>query len=416
MRSALLLLCSLLVRSDYSCLQPLNDECPPQGRAAVPGDAYPQCDPYAPPVPPGADLLALRTRLINTLFGVADGALPSAPPDAITPAPLATNTSRGCWCSTLGNCPASACQWHNNLTSLVFTTTARFPNGSALSLNSTAFWTLNTSGVAPSTYIGEFGPPAFPSPPLPPQRLSGTLVLWHNGHNTPCVIPGGDLDYDGTVDWLNQLGYDVLSLHMPTYQVNAGAPPFACNHGAFEELEAQGLPVFRYFLEPIARAVAFALARGYSRVVMGGLSGGGWSTTLAAAIDPRIGLSMPVAGSMPCDFAHVSWDFEQQCNSTWAMVANYSVRAPLRPAAGALCTFTPSLHTTMTPHPARRRRSTRWRRWSPPGPLCRSFTSRTPAASTAATGTAAYGSTMSGWRGWARGCFRRASLRATCTR
>ena len=254
-------------------------------------------------------------------------ALPSAPPDAIVPMPWATNTSRGCWCSTLGNCPASACQWHNNLTELVFTTTARFANGSALSLNSTAFWTLNTSGVAPSNYIGEYGPPAFPSPPLPPQGLSGTLVIWHNGHNQPCVIPGGDPDYDGTVDWLNQLGYDVLSLHMPTYQVNAAAPPFACNHGAFAALEAQGLPVFRYFMEPIVRAVAFALARGYTQVVMGGLSGGGWSTTLAAAIDPRIGLSMPVAGSVPCDFSHVSWDFEQQCNSTWAKVANYSVRA-----------------------------------------------------------------------------------------
>ena len=29
-----------------------------------------------------------------------------------------------------------------------------------------------------------------------------------------------------------------------------------------------------------------------------GLSGGGWSTTVAAALDPRIGLSLPVAGSV----------------------------------------------------------------------------------------------------------------------
>ena len=32
-----------------------------------------------------------------------------------------------------------------------------------------------------------------------------------------------------------------------------------------------------------------------------GLSGGGWTTTVAAAIDPRVGLSIPVAGSLPFD-------------------------------------------------------------------------------------------------------------------
>jgi hypothetical protein len=32
-----------------------------------------------------------------------------------------------------------------------------------------------------------------------------------------------------------------------------------------------------------------------------GLSGGGWTTTLAAALDKRIALSVPVAGSLPFD-------------------------------------------------------------------------------------------------------------------
>jgi hypothetical protein len=34
-------------------------------------------------------------------------------------------------------------------------------------------------------------------------------------------------------------------------------------------------------------------------VVMIGLSGGGWTTTLYAAIDPRVRLSFPVAGTLP---------------------------------------------------------------------------------------------------------------------
>ena len=42
-----------------------------------------------------------------------------------------------------------------------------------------------------------------------------------------------------------------------------------------------------------------ALSIGYKHVVLFGLSGGGWSTTVAAAIDPRISLSIPIAGSVP---------------------------------------------------------------------------------------------------------------------
>ena len=37
------------------------------------------------------------------------------------------------------------------------------------------------------------------------------------------------------------------------------------------------------------------------KFVMLGLSGGGWSTTLASAVDPRIQLSFPTAGSIPFD-------------------------------------------------------------------------------------------------------------------
>ena len=54
---------------------------------------------------------------------------------------------------------------------------------------------------------------------------------------------------------------------------------------------------------------------GYERFVMVGLSGGGWSTTLASALDKRIGLSFPVAGSLPFDMRTTDWhdggDFEQ---------------------------------------------------------------------------------------------------------
>jgi hypothetical protein len=116
------------------------------------------------------------------------------------------------------------------------------------------------------------------------------------------------------------------------------------SHQWFDQFEQMGDEAMRYFLEPVVLAVncatiprrstaagslrcahgsmvrvgawltvcfvlfcfgwaggwcADAEALGYKHIVMAGLSGGGWTTTISAAIDPRITLSMPIAGSMP---------------------------------------------------------------------------------------------------------------------
>lgn len=78
----------------------------------------------------------------------------------------------------------------------------------------------------------------------------------------------------------------------------------------------------RFFIEPIILTVNYAVSLGYKNIVLMGLSGGGWSTTVASAIDPRIQLSIPVAGSVPNepttlypfyvpDYPEVTGDFEQ---------------------------------------------------------------------------------------------------------
>ena len=306
----------ILSSSARRCADPWPDVCPgaPAG-----------CSAYVP-LAPGANLQQVRSDLVDALFQYGGGRVTNATePDWVVPvADSSALATRGCWCSTLGNCDAAACRWQNNLTQLVFALELPLANGTIVRLNSTAFYSLNTSGVAPSTYIGEFGPPSFPDTPFPPGQ-SDTLVIFHNGHNAPCVIPGGDPDYDGVVDFLNQVGFDVLSLHMPTYQVNAGSGGLPqCDHSYFGVLAAAGAPVFRAFIEPIVRAVNFAASRNYTKIALAGLSGGGWSTTLGAAIDPRIGLSVPIAGSLPCDFAEESVDWEQSCSQPWALAANYS--------------------------------------------------------------------------------------------
>ena len=185
------------VIADDCCLRPWNDHCPGAGGT---------CTTFAPPPPAPTDWKALRGALRNEVFGRSDGLLPSAGVDAVEL--VGGNSGRGCWCSTLGRCDASACTWPANLTRLTFTVSASFPNGSlALALNSTVYYTLNTSGVAPINYPAG-GPPEFPPIAMGPKR-GGTLVLFHNGHNQPCS-DNATTDDDSTVDWLNQLGYDVM--------------------------------------------------------------------------------------------------------------------------------------------------------------------------------------------------------------
>ena len=64
--------------------------------------------------------------------------------------------------------------------------------------------------------------------------------------------------------------------------------------------ELKGDHPLRYFIEPVVLTANWAVAQGYADINMAGLSGGGWTTTVAAAIDKRITASFPIAGSVPC--------------------------------------------------------------------------------------------------------------------
>ena len=173
----------LTTASGFVCTQPWSDYCPPNGSTPIstssttPVGAEPACDPYAAPLPPGTVLTDVRARLVNSLFGRTDGALPSAPPDAVLRVP--GNSAYGCTCSYYGTCtaPQTNCSWDNGLSELVFTMTTVVNSTYTLSLNSTVFYTLNTSGIASANYPPNL-PPAGPEAPVPATR-GRTLVLWH---------------------------------------------------------------------------------------------------------------------------------------------------------------------------------------------------------------------------------------------
>lgn len=88
---------------------------------------------------------------------------------------------------------------------------------------------------------------------------------------------------------------------MPLYGCNGNTPyETSSHHEWFEQWELKGDFPLRFFIEPVILCVNYAVnVLGYKHVVLVGLSGGGWTTTVAAAIDPRIKLSIPIAGSVP---------------------------------------------------------------------------------------------------------------------
>jgi hypothetical protein len=137
---------------------------------------------------------------------------------------------------------------------------------------------------------------------------NGELVVVHHGH--ACTLDDDASPDDAgyglwrTIQALLSEGYGVLGVFMPHMR------PGDCTgkHEEIFEIKTAGSPI-KYFLEPTAvslnylkeptRAAAASQFPRYKAFHMIGLSGGGWTTTVYAAIDPTIRCSLPVAGTIP---------------------------------------------------------------------------------------------------------------------
>lgn len=160
-----------------------------------------------------------------------------------------------------------------------------------------------------------------------PRERNRRLVIYHQGH-------AGDFSLGKHViaELLNA-GHDVVGMSMPLKGMN-NTPEVQLQRFGTLRLDDhkklallprdRGHPV-RFFIEPVV-AVINLFAQSYSEIFMLGISGGGWTTLVSAAIDPRITRSYPVAGSLPIyiraeDSRH--WgDYEQTVPELYS-VANY---------------------------------------------------------------------------------------------
>ena len=139
------------------------------------------------------------------------------------------------------------------------------------------------------------------------------LVIAHQGHQGRLVDGIGD-----ALDRLLQSGFTVLAMQMPlvgwntsnTIDLPNGTGRVTITNRAtagHTEIFRKLTPVltkgecFRFFLEPVVQGINYfqRTTPAAGDISMFGLSGGGWTTHMAPAVDTRIQQSFPVAGAYP---------------------------------------------------------------------------------------------------------------------
>jgi hypothetical protein len=141
------------------------------------------------------------------------------------------------------------------------------------------------------------------------------LVVVHHGHDCtlddnpdPLLDTGPGVGLQRTIKGLLVEGYSVLAVFMPrnlfntaTYNGCAGDHDSAQHSIMLHGIHPlDGSSPMKFFLEPVAVYLNYLEQNySYSEFDMVGISGGGWTTTVYSAIDPRIRFSFPVAGSVP---------------------------------------------------------------------------------------------------------------------
>jgi hypothetical protein len=147
---------------------------------------------------------------------------------------------------------------------------------------------------------------------LHPIHSNGRFIIYHQGSE-------GEFEPITTfpIDALLQEGYTVMAFSMPMLGAN-NRPIVEIPHLGrvrltgylhfhmiyIEPLIQEGVAL-KLFIEPVIVGLNYAHQLGFEHYFMLGISGGGWTTHLVAALDTRIERSYPVAGSIP---EYQRWD------------------------------------------------------------------------------------------------------------
>jgi hypothetical protein len=142
-------------------------------------------------------------------------------------------------------------------------------------------------------------------------QRAARLFVFHQGHDGS---PFAHARSNAIISRMLDDGYDVLVLCMPGMAWNrienlriktwdgrgflAGL--HENHHGLFAMIDTGAGHFVKFFIAPVVSSIDFAVGeQAYDAILMAGHSGGGWTTTLAAALDVRIDHSISYAGTLP---------------------------------------------------------------------------------------------------------------------
>lgn len=135
---------------------------------------------------------------------------------------------------------------------------------------------------------------------LTPAHPQEFFTMYHHGHAAPSEYSA---DFAPTINALLSAGHTVAIIAMPFLPPNdhtlSVAGSTVSTHDELVELPRTApSSELRFFLQPVFQTVDEFTARHPDwQIQLTGLSGGGWTTVVAAAIDTRIDRSVSIAGS-----------------------------------------------------------------------------------------------------------------------
>jgi len=156
------------------------------------------------------------------------------------------------------------------------------------------------------------------------------LILYHQGHK------GGFLKGRKTIEFFLKKGFHVMAFSMPLKGMNnqptvvlppSGESVKLDKHKKLRFLRSSKRSPIKFFMEPIALGINHVKKTNPDwEISMVGVSGGGWTTVVYSALDPRVQLSFPVAGSLPLYLRTKKksdrGDYEQRLSELYR-IANY---------------------------------------------------------------------------------------------